>query len=148
VGPTAITFDDLSSLDPVRGSVPPLYQNLTWKNIYFTNASSIPYKGHPYALGPYGKIGFAVGNITIRLPKVNRTLQLNSCMIASLVSNLANVSIIGYFYKRQIYSTTLTISNTAVTRAVFNWPGLNKIVMMGSNLQLVDIGIDNLWITF
>ena len=148
VGATAITFDDLSSIDTIQGPIPTLYRNLTWVNANFLNTSRFPGTGYTYALGSYSYIGWFLDAMTIRLPRANRTIQLNSFVMAAGWSNAVNATVIGYFFNTQLYSTVLTLNMTTLTRAVLNWSGLNRIVIIPSSEGAVDTGFDSLCITF
>lgn len=68
--------------------------------------------------------------------------------MASGWSNPLNLTITGYYFSTQL--NTYSVQVNTYTRSIIelNWSGLNKIIFTSSGSGSLDIGIDNLCITF
>ncbi|CAF1211538.1 unnamed protein product [Rotaria sordida] len=147
LGATAITFDDLSSSGQ-NGFIPSIYQNLSWTNAKYLNATGLPGSGYPYVCVSGEYVCWFNNPMTIETLVVNRTFTINSFVTAAGWSNSLILTITGYFSSTQIYTTSMPL-NTYTQRIVeLNWSGITKVVFNPSGSGYYDTGIDNLCITF
>ncbi|CAF2594223.1 unnamed protein product [Rotaria sp. Silwood2] len=149
LGATAITFDDdILSMSSLNGFIPSSYQNLSWTNAKYLNATGLPTSGYRYVCVSGEYICWFNAPMTIETLIANRTFTINSFVTAAGWYDSVSLSIIGYFSSTQMYTTTLSL-NTYTQRIIeLNWSGITKVVFNPSGSGYYDTGIDNLCITF
>lgn len=141
-----ITFDDISTSN---GSVPISngYHGFDWNNFYVLDASQS---------GGTTNTGYQTG--TVSAPNVAYNGYADPASFSSVtafslnsleVTKAWNAGIThfdGYVGNILTYSMNVTSSTTAPTSVVFNWSGLNKVVMSDGN-STNHTAIDNLSVT-
>lgn len=148
IGATAIIFDDIPNIDPVQASIPSGYKGFSWTNGNYLNAPSFPTSGYPVLLASGTYVAWFNYPMTVQTLMSNSTITLNSCIMGAGWSNSIVLTIDGY-YNSILKNTTTTALNTYTqVTMVFNWYGLNKIVMTASGSGWLDVGLDNLCVTF
>jgi hypothetical protein len=126
-----IGFDDLSpGVDWIN--VPNSYSGLQWDNF-------------AVLIGSYRSLseGYRIGTTSPQNVAFNKfgdpaevswtnTFDLTSAQLTAATPNLVNLTVIGYSGTTQLYSSTITISNTAATRIDFNYLGITRVRFVAS----------------
>ena len=148
MGATAITFDDIPNANVYQGAIPSGYKGFSWANGNYINASAQPGSGYPIILASGMYVVWFNNPLTIQTLVANDTIVLNSCVMGAGWSNSLSVTINGYYNGILKNSTTIALNTYTQILRIFNWYGLNRIVITPFGSGWLDVGIDNLCITF
>ncbi|CAF1678853.1 unnamed protein product [Adineta ricciae] len=147
-GGIPLTFDDIPNADDSQGPIPSNYGGLNWTSSSYINTSEFPSSGYHYVCGSGVYALCFDTTLKIETPVETNTVTLNSCRMAAGWSNSTNLTITGYYSNTQLYTITVLLNTYSAVLQVFNWLGLNKIVMQASGSAILHVGLDNLCITF
>lgn len=139
---TVINFDDIAN----AGSgilIQNGYRGMNWSNFGVVNANTLLNTGYANGNVSAPNVGFNWGDLTASFSS-NSAFNLNSIQVTK-AWNAGITHFAGYTgnvltYSMDVYSTTL-----APTLAIFNWTGLNQVVMSDGN-GTWQTAIDNLTI--
>lgn len=145
---TGIIFNDLPNLNNTQGPMPSVFKDLHWTNIKYLNSSIHPTSGYPILRGIGQYVGWFSTNAIIETLIPNNTIVLNSCLFVAGWSNSLNLTINGFFNTQLLNSTRISLNTYTQQLVIFNWYGLNRIVLIPSGPSYLDTGISNLCITF
>ncbi|CAF3067577.1 unnamed protein product [Rotaria sp. Silwood2] len=148
VGATIITFDDIPNADPVQGTIPAVYANLQWVDANYLNATARPTSGYRFVVVSGEYIAWNNVALTIQTLLTNNTITLHSCVMAAGWSDSVTLTVVGYRSATQLYTTSFSLNTYQQVVAMFQWPGVNKVVFTPSGSGYIDFGIDNLCVTF
>ena len=148
LGATAITFDDIPNIDPVQGTLPSGYKGFSWANGNYLNVNSFSGTGYPVLVASGSYVAWFNNPMTMQILVSNNTITLNSCVMGAGWSNSVFLTINGYYNSILKNTTTIALNTYTQVVQVFDWYGLNKIVFTPSGSGYVDVGLDNLCITF
>ena len=93
-------------------------------------------------------MGFLRPNTTIQTLIANNTVTINSFVVASGWSDSLTLGIGGFYLNTRIYTHTVSLNISTQTVIELNWSGINKIIFAPYGSGSLDVGIDNLCITF
>ncbi|MGD0898711.1 MAG: hypothetical protein ABR915_12815 [Thermoguttaceae bacterium] len=127
---TVLNFDSLPG-DSV--AIPNGYGGLNWSNFYYLNAAS--YSGNPS--------GYLAGMVSPNNVAYNAfgdpasfssatTLTLNSAYFTGAWNDNLSITAKGYNGANLVDSLIFTVSSTAPTLEVFNWSGIDSVVLSSS----------------
>ena len=148
MGATAITFDDIPNANAVEGNIPANYKGFSWTNANYLNANAFSGSGYPVIVTSGAYVAWFNYPMTIQTLVANTTIALNSCVMGAGWSNSIVLTINGYYNNILRNTTTIALNTYTQVVQVFNWYDLNKIVFTASGSGYLDVGIDNLCITF
>ncbi|CAF3931774.1 unnamed protein product [Rotaria magnacalcarata] len=97
LGATAITFDDIPNLNTLQDVIPSVYNNISWMNAQYLNATASSSAGYTYVCSSGQMVCWFNVPMTIQTSIANTTLTINSFVIAAVSSNSITVTIVGYF---------------------------------------------------
>ncbi|CAF2187216.1 unnamed protein product [Rotaria magnacalcarata] len=107
---TAVTFDDIPNLNSLQGAIPSVYNNISWTNAQYLNATASVSSDYKYVCSSGQMVCWLNVPMTMQTSIANTTCTINSFVIAASWSNYITVTIVGYFTSTQIYTTTVAIN--------------------------------------
>ncbi|CAF1438299.1 unnamed protein product [Adineta ricciae] len=147
-GGIPLTFDNIPNADAVQGALPSNYSGLSWTNGKYLNATAFSTTGCIYALVSGQYVTFLKSTVIIQTLPNNATITLNSGQFSSAYANGNRLMMTGYDGSSALYNVTLALNVYSRYSGVFNWTGVNKIVLQPTGTGYWDTCIDNLCITF
>ncbi|UJR34484.1 hypothetical protein I4U23_021892 [Adineta vaga] len=147
-GGIPLTFDDIPNPTPSEAIIPSNYSGFTWTNARYANVSAYPTSGYAYARVSGEYVLWFKTTVTIETTPNNKTITLNSGQMSSGWSDGNILLVMGYYTSTHLYNVTIPLNTYSRVLKVFNWSGLNKIILQPSGSGYWDTGIDNLCITF
>ncbi|UJR34463.1 hypothetical protein I4U23_021870 [Adineta vaga] len=147
-GGIPLTFDNIPAADPVQGILPSNYGGLNWTNGKYINATAFSTTGCIYARTSGDYVSFLKSTVIIETSPNNSTIQVISWQLSSAYANGNRLLVTGYYSSTQLYNITIPLNVYSRYSQVFNWTGLNKIVLQPTGTGYWDTCLDNLCIIF
>ena len=148
MGATVITFDDIPNANSEEDPIPSGYKGFSWTNGNYMNVSKWPSNGYPLIRASGAYVAWFNRPLRIQTLVANTTITLNSCIMGVGWSDPISLTINGYYNGILKNTTTIAFQIRTPILRVFNWYDLNRIVFTPTGSGWLDIGMDNLCITF
>jgi opacity protein-like surface antigen len=138
-----ITFDDINTANGYV-QISNGYHGFDWNNFYVIPSNYYPSSGYDFGTVSAPNVAFNASANPASFSSVT-AFSLNSVEVTK-AWDAGITRFDGYVGNTLTYSMDVTSSTTAPTSAVFNWSGLNKVVMSDGN-STNHTAIDNLSVT-